>query len=331
MRTPPGSPTRIRNFCAAAAATTALLLSPAAFAEPVGYLAGVEGTVEVGPGGTSWEAGATDLALEQGDWLRTGLGSKAKVILNDDTVLSLGEETEVAVETLVAGSTVASGGEPTTLRMLRGKMRTRVGRGFGDDTKLEVHTPTAVVGVKGTDFETHIVSSAGGPGRPADSTQACTWDGNIFVRSSDPNLLKTIRNVGPGFCSFVRDGFRPDELEVMPSDFESVGSGPSSGASATSSPGLVAYVVATPDVGSEGQEFDPLSEGDESPYDSAQALRISGGLPDVRDLPPPTVTPSSIEPSIFVAPDGGTSRSDPFPGTDIPRLVNPDPLPHELP
>jgi hypothetical protein len=326
MRIPP---TRTRNFCAAAAASTALLLAPGAFAEPVGYLAGVEGTVEVGPGGSSWEAGATDLALEQGDWLRTGLGSKAKVVLNDDTVLSLGEETEVAVETLVAGSTVASAGEPTTLRMLRGKMRTRVGRSFGDETKLEVHTPTAVVGVKGTDFETHIVPDAGGPGRPADSTQACTWEGTIFVRSSEPSL-SAVRNVGAGFCSFIREGFDPDELEVMPSDFESVGSGPSSGASATSGSGLAAYVVATPDVGSEGQEFDPLGEGDESPYDSLQAIRISGELPDVPEVPQPTVTPTSIETNIFVAPDGGMGGGDPFPGTDVPGS-NPDPRPHELP
>jgi hypothetical protein len=316
MRFPPASSTR--NFRAALAAVAALLLAPGAFAEPVGYLAGVEGTVEVGPGGGSWKAGATDLELQAGDWLRTGMGSKAKVVLNDDTVLSLGEDTEVAVETLVAGSTVASVGEPTTLRMLRGKMRTRVGKGFGADTKLEVHTPTAVVGVKGTDFETHLLAS--GPGRPADSTQACTWEGDIFVRSSDPNLLKSIRSVGPGFCSFVRDGFRPDQIEAMPPDFQSVGLGPSSGATATSSPGLVAFVVAPPDVGTSGEEFNPLDEGDESPYDPAQAIRISGELPDIPETPElPEAMPSSIEsPSAtFVAPAPGQDVGDFFPGTDV--------------
>ena len=68
-------------------------------------------------------------------------------MLVDDTTLTLGEETEVVIDELLVGPAALR--ELSILRQLRGKLRVRVGEAFGGTTRLQVHTPTAVMGVKG--------------------------------------------------------------------------------------------------------------------------------------------------------------------------------------
>jgi len=146
-----------------------------AVAEPVGFVAGVEGEVEIQPGGQlSWTAAATDGNVEIGDTIRTGLDSAIKIVLVDDTTLSLGEDTELVIDNFVVGDAAVR--EVSVLRHLKGQIRTRVGEAFGGTTRVEIHTPTAVMGVKGTELSSLIEKTGG-----ETTTLGCTWEGGVFM------------------------------------------------------------------------------------------------------------------------------------------------------
>lgn len=154
----------------------ALALAAPAAAEPVGFVAGLEGVVEVERGGqSSWTAAQLDQDIQIGDTVRTGPDSAVKIVLVDDTTLSLGEETELAIDRFVVGD--AATREPSVLRQLRGQIRTRVGEAFGGTTRLEMHTPTAVMGVKGTVFTSQIARLGSEL-----STLGCNFEGSVFIR-----------------------------------------------------------------------------------------------------------------------------------------------------
>ncbi len=155
----------------------AIGLAGATGAEPVGFVAAAHGDVRVDPGARgSWKAATQDMQVEIGDRVRTELDASAKIVLSDDTLLQLDEDTTITIESFHVGS--AATRETSILRQTRGRLRTTVGEAFGGSTKLEVHTPTAAVGVKGTDFET------------ADATEteprwsACLISGGIQVANS---------------------------------------------------------------------------------------------------------------------------------------------------
>ena len=114
----------------------------------MGFVAALQGQVDVlRAGEATWSAAFVDDELYAGDSLRTGEGSAAKIVLRDDTVLGIGAETELKSDGLETGSDALT--KPSVLRLLRGRVSARVGKGFGGVTRIEVHTPTGIMGVKG--------------------------------------------------------------------------------------------------------------------------------------------------------------------------------------
>jgi hypothetical protein len=153
------------------------LASPAA-AEPVGFFATLEGDVQVAPDQGSFQAARQDGAVAIGDRVRTAEGARARIVFVDDTMLHVDEDTEIRIESFHVGA--AASRELSVVRQARGRLRTVVGDAFGGTTRLEVHTPTAVVGVKGTDFETQDDSLPGG--RPR--WRMCLHGGGIVVSNA---------------------------------------------------------------------------------------------------------------------------------------------------
>ena len=143
--------------------------------QAVGFIAAVQGSVEVrGSSSRSFEVGLRDRDLEIGDTVRTGPASAVKILLVDETMLTLGESTEVEIESLLTGSPALR--EPSILRLLKGAARVVVGEAFGGPTRLEMHTPTAVVGVKGSSYEAHLIRDPlRGPGLRVYSLGGKVW------------------------------------------------------------------------------------------------------------------------------------------------------------
>lgn len=182
-----------------------LLLAAPALAKPVGFLAEAQGKVEVMPNGSqTYALAAQDTDVSIGDTIRTGRHSTAKLVLVDDTIVNIDEETELAVDQYVVGPKATQ--EPSKLSLLEGHVRTRVGEAFGGTTRLELHTPTAVIGVKGTEWLTWYL-------KQVNTTFACVIEGIITVESNDP-VASGAYEPPVGGCAKVLPHARPEPADL---------------------------------------------------------------------------------------------------------------------
>ncbi|NNL67383.1 MAG: FecR domain-containing protein [Myxococcales bacterium] len=184
-----------------------LAFAPAALAEDVGFVASTIGDVQIDRGDDgSWQAARRDSGLAIGDRIRTALGASAKIVLVDDTLLQIDEDTDLLLESFHVGAAATQ--ERSILRQTRGRLRATVGDAFGGSTRIEVHTPTAAIGVKGTDFE--VVKAA--------LWEACLLSGGIDV--TNPYGAAAPR---PGYCVYAYGDKAPGDEFPNPRDPLSVG------------------------------------------------------------------------------------------------------------
>jgi hypothetical protein len=177
-------------------------LAAPASADPVGFFSSLVGDVQVAkplaPGALSWHAAVCDGEVSVGDRVKTGLDASARLHVDEDT--------EIEIQEFHVGAAATK--ERSIVRHTRGRLRTIVGHAFGGETNLEVHTPTAVVGVKGTDFETRDASL---PGRTR--FRMCLYSGAITVGtgmgSASPH---------PGHCVFAEKGRPPSKEFANPDE-----------------------------------------------------------------------------------------------------------------
>jgi hypothetical protein len=132
-------------------ALVALALTAArASGQDVGSISGVEPTAEIGRAG-AWTPAAAGAAVQIGDVLRTGHPGRMSLVLQDDSVLTIGEGSELVIDDQVF--TPDQGMVRTALRLVQGKIRALVSEYYqGRRGGFEVKTPTALAGVRGTDF-----------------------------------------------------------------------------------------------------------------------------------------------------------------------------------
>lgn len=119
-------------------------------AQRVGTFKQIQGDIQLGK-----EAGrpapAPGDALRQGDRVRTGTTGGASIVLKDGTVLSMGPNTTVDLSQFQFDSTTQNGN--FLLDVLQGSVRVVTGlMAKVNPERFKVRTPTAVVGVRGTDF-----------------------------------------------------------------------------------------------------------------------------------------------------------------------------------
>jgi len=130
-----------------------LLLPTAAFASPVGKITYIEGNVDI-TAGDKVRPAALGEPVSAGEILRSKAKAKAEVTFLDGNILRLAEGTRVRITDYQMGE-----GKTTTLDLLRGKTQNIV-TGLAKGAKYEVHTPTAVCGVRGTNFFTYLQGGA---------------------------------------------------------------------------------------------------------------------------------------------------------------------------
>ena len=184
---------------------------PVAAAEPVGFVAASEGDASLLRGGeTSWALALVDQDVEIGDTARTRVDSALKLVLVDDTTLTLGEDTELVIDELLVGPVALR--EISVLRQISGKLRVRVGEAFGGSTRLQVHTPTAVMGVKGTEFTSWVLREEG-----ETHTLVCNTGGAVWVAAAGGGVAEGLPIV-PGKCRRVTELGEVGPEIPMPAD-----------------------------------------------------------------------------------------------------------------
>lgn len=103
-----------------------------------------EVTIQRGAGSLS---GAVDAAIEATDRLRTGADSRAEVTFSDNSVMTVGPESEVAIASFAPAVEESN----AVLDLLSGIVRVTVNAATGWG-RFEVRTATAVASVRGTDY-----------------------------------------------------------------------------------------------------------------------------------------------------------------------------------
>ncbi len=127
-----------------------LLCVTTALAEVVGTVASLEGEVGIERDGQVLVAAAGS-ELQQGDIVRTGEQGRARLLLRDDTVLNLGAGSTLTLDAQELASDTAA--PQSLLGLLGGMVRVLVSEYYTQPgSQLEVKTPTAVSGVRGTEF-----------------------------------------------------------------------------------------------------------------------------------------------------------------------------------
>ncbi len=125
-----------------------------AFAEPVGEFSAIRGNVDITAPGAGARPAVPGDPVSVGDIVRTKSGSKAEIVFSDGSVARLAPGSRIEITEYLVGKDETK----STFRLFRGKIQSRVKNVFGGlfglfrKNRYEVHTPTAVIGVRGTDF-----------------------------------------------------------------------------------------------------------------------------------------------------------------------------------
>ena len=128
-------------------------------ADEIGRVKAVKGTVHVERGGARVPA-AVGTRLQQGDVLVTGRDGAVGVTLDDDSRLSAGPDSVLALDRFAFDTTTHAGRLETTLR--QGTLAAASGKiARQSPGAMQVRTPSTVLAVRGTEF----VVRAGPAGR----------------------------------------------------------------------------------------------------------------------------------------------------------------------
>ncbi|MEW9698531.1 FecR domain-containing protein [Paenibacillus sp. SI8] len=182
------------SFCLVFSLISTILAKPAeAKTVRIAVVSSLSGDVTVQKGGGSQRYDAyEDMSLNQGDSLYTGSGSSATLNLSSgDGDVTIGENAEINVSDL----STSNGAKKSKLKIWAGAIWVKVKSLAGSDDEFEVETPTAVMGVRGTqlfvavDPRTQTTKMAVGAGKVAATT--VTTDGNNKQSSRTTFLYPT--------------------------------------------------------------------------------------------------------------------------------------------
>jgi hypothetical protein len=113
------------------------------------------------------------------DKVSTREQSRAKLLFMDDSVLTLGEKSQVVIQEYVFRKDERG---RSVFNLVEGVMRTVVGR-----TRFEVHTPTAVAAARGT-----IINFRAGEKSGKRFTQIQCVEGEVDVKSASDKILDNV-------------------------------------------------------------------------------------------------------------------------------------------
>ena len=183
-----------------AAASLAVALASTAAAQQAG-------TVDAVRPHAILQRGMAELDADRGtgvrwdDLLHTDKQGRLRVQLLDQSLISLGPDSQVRVVRQAASS------DQSSLELAYGKVRMRLAKQPGQ--RFELRTPTAVAGVIGTDFG----ADASVPG----TTHFICLEGEVRISSSDPKVRGSVICKG-GYMTDVKAGQPPAEPTPAPAE-----------------------------------------------------------------------------------------------------------------
>lgn len=249
-----------------------IALAPAAAAQEVGIMVEVvnqvTGTPSGGAPGPMAEADPVLLDMK----IATGRDAFAAMTLGTDGALQIGARAEVTIDRATVDE--ATGESDSLLSVLIGKIRLALSSGFRGS--VEVDTPTATIGVKGTVLAVDVADP--------DATTVWVEEGEVDVTSKAGGTV----TVAAGFATTVRRGAPPTD----PAPFD-----PATGAAAVRA--LPPEITAPQEEVPEDSPLSPAEDNlpprrDDQPNDPSGAEprgQAGAGEPAPNDPPPPPRDP----------------------------------------
>ncbi len=139
------------------------------------------------------------------DTLQTGNGN-IKILFKDETILSLSENSKVLITEYVYNP--ENGVRKSLFDILKGKVRTIVEKVSTKEDQVQLQTPTAVAGIRGTDVGTSLIGSV---------TQFLCFEGLIQTYFRD-NPAQTVM-VGTGQYTVIQNA-PPTNPAPIPQDLQ---------------------------------------------------------------------------------------------------------------
>lgn len=189
---------------------TVILLLPVtvAFADPVGRVQFVAGIVNLESAGRAVRPLQKGDTIEEGDAVITGRQGQAQLVMFDDAIIAVRPDTRLLFETY-RYSGKADGTEQGVMALLRGGFRTITGLiGRARPAAYRVKTPTATIGIRGTDHEPLYIP----PPQPGETpigppgTYNKVNSGQTFIENASGRI-----EIGPN-----QAGFAPPTPNIAP-------------------------------------------------------------------------------------------------------------------
>jgi hypothetical protein len=144
-----------------------------------------------------------DRLTRVGDMLVTGDNASARLEVDQRAgFVTMAENSQLQIQTL---SITSSGGRITELAVSRGQVRLRVRPLTNPGSRLEIHTPAGVSGVRGTDFGLTI--------QPDGQTGVATLEGSVIASAQGQSVI-----VSDNLQSTIRPGEPPTPPEPLRDD-----------------------------------------------------------------------------------------------------------------
>ena len=132
-----------------------LSASVAAAADDVGRVKVTRGDVRIERAGQTLPV-SVGMKLQEGDVIVTGRDSSAGVTFNDDSLLSIGPDSALAIDRFAFDTTTHAGRFDTSLR--KGTLAAVSGKiAKQSPDAMKVRTPSTILGVRGTEFVVRAV------------------------------------------------------------------------------------------------------------------------------------------------------------------------------
>jgi len=177
--------------------------------EPIGHVTSLKGGVSVTRAGEQ-EKNTLELnnPVYLGDTIYTAARSKIQILMEDDSLLNLGENARITIKEHLYQPEKDL--RSSVYKLIRGKVRVLVGKFFGDpDSRLEVETPTSVIGIRMTEFIVHVVSP--------ELTVVITLDGKVIAKNIRPDLI-CVETVPKGYESQIAKDACPTAPAKTPAE-----------------------------------------------------------------------------------------------------------------
>ncbi len=184
-----------RLICAAITLMLIFVARTSVAQEAVGAIAKVTGVAQLERGGK--EIGVTvAMPISIGDKIRTMKNAQVSVTFRDGSSAELGESSYLSIDRYaLSGSTRTSG----LLALWAGRLHTIIKVATGSEPSFEVHTPNAVVAVRGTDFETAFIDN-----RPCPEDRSCMRYTTVGVSKG---IVAVSNPSNPAPPTEVREGY----------------------------------------------------------------------------------------------------------------------------